>query len=97
MQSPVQRSHLSDPVFAKVTKLRHHTLYNLTSSRQTIVLHASTVIHTTVVKSMTECKSELVMGGMSDTNSRKEVNRVFLNSKSVTRKLPKDGAEQVVS
>jgi hypothetical protein len=42
--SPVQLLHLSDPVFAKVTKLRRHLLYNLTRSRQTILLHATTVV-----------------------------------------------------
>ena len=44
MHSPVQLLHLSDPVFAKVTKLRRHLLYNLTRSRQTILLHATTVV-----------------------------------------------------
>ena len=85
-------------MLAEIAKFRGHLLYNLTRSRLTILLYASTVIHTTVVKSMTESKeSELVMGGMNDTNSREESNGVFLNSKSVTRKLPENRANQVVS
>ena len=84
-------------MLAEIAKFRGHLLYNLTRSRLTILLYASTVIHTTVVKSMTESKeSELVMGGMNDTNSREESNGVFLNSKSVTRKLPENRANQIV-
>ena len=58
-------------------------------NRLTIFKHATTVIHTTVIKSMTESKElKFVRGGMNDTNSIEESNGVFINSKSGTSKLP---------
>ena len=80
-------------MLTETTKFSRHRLYNLTGSRLTIFKHATTVIHTTVIKSMTESKEfKFVRGGMNDTNSGEKTNGVFINFKSNTSKLPEDRA-----
>jgi hypothetical protein len=84
---------LATPMLPTVTQFRCHTLYSLTALGLRIIFHASIVIHTTLVKSMTESQeSEFARGGLNHPNSREKSAGVFINSEGDTRKLPKNRA-----
>jgi hypothetical protein len=85
-------------VHAVSTNLRGSVLYNARTKRDTILCNTAWVINTGVVKVMAESQSsEFVETGGENSNSIKNGNGVFLNSKGLELKSPQNRANEIVT